>query len=379
MEMPGSGRLATMPGVFVPGLQLCRAFYAEAVRPLLGDVPHSGARIGPGSEVLGFDTPRSADHDWGPRLEVFVSPADAARIPELDRRLAEHLPRTFHGWPTHFARIEGDGSGRMTPTDGPVRHRVGIATLDGWCRDRLGVTSGTVLRPTDWLTLPTQALAEVTAGAVFHDGLGELEPLRAALAWYPPDAWRYVLACQWQRISQEEAFVGRAGEVGDELGSAVVAARIVRDLMRLALLLHRRYPPYSKWLGSAFAALPLATDLDPVLRGALRATTWREREWHLSTAYEALAAVQNDAGLAEPVDPTTRPYFDRPFQVLKADRFADALLAAVTDPAIAALPRVGAIDQHADNTDLLIDPPRRQAVAHAALSSEVGSILPVVE
>jgi hypothetical protein len=112
----------------------------------------------------------------------------------------------------------------------------------------------------------------------------------------------------------------------------------------------------------------VAGALDPVLRGALAATAWRERERHLGAAYEALAAVQNDTGLAAPVDPTTRPYFGRPFQVLKADRIADALLAAVADPAIAALPRVGAIDQHADNTDLLTDTTRRRAVARAALA-----------
>jgi hypothetical protein len=355
--------------VFVPGLQLSRAFYLEAVRPLLADVPHSAARIGPGSEVLGFDTPRSADHEWGPRLEVFLSPADAGRIPELDRRLAERLPRSFRGWSTHFERIEGDHVGRMAPTDGLVRHRVGIATVGGWCHERLGIDPRARLRPVDWLALPTQALTEVTEGTVFHDGLGELEPLRATLAWYPPDVWRYVLACQWQRVAQEEAFVGRAGEVGDELGSAVVAARLVRDHMRLALLLQRRYPPYSKWLGSAFAALPLAAGLGPVLRDALAATTWRERERHLGTAYEALASAQNDTGLAAPVDPTTRPYFDRPFQVLKAGRLADSLLAAVSDPAIAALPRVGAIDQHADNTDLLTDAHRSRAVAHAAFTA----------
>jgi hypothetical protein len=44
-----------MPTVFVPGLQLSRAFYTEAVRPLLADVQHTAARIGSGSEVLGFD------------------------------------------------------------------------------------------------------------------------------------------------------------------------------------------------------------------------------------------------------------------------------------------------------------------------------------
>jgi hypothetical protein len=257
----------------------------------------------------------------------------------------------------------------MAPTDGPVRHRVGITTVEEWCRDHLGVDPRHGLSPVGWLALPTQILAEATAGAVFHDGLGELAPLRAALAWYPTDVWRYVLACQWRRIAQEEAFVGRTGEVGDELGSAVVAARLVRDLMRLALLLHRRYPPYAKWLGSAFAALPAAADLDPVLRGALAATSWRERERHLCAAYEALAVIQNATGLAAAVDPTTRPYFDRPFQVLKADRLADTLLAAVTDPVVAALPRVGAVDQHADNTDLLTDPRRRRAVTQAALSS----------
>jgi hypothetical protein len=355
-----------MPAVFVPGLQLSRDFYAEAVRPLLTDVRHSGARIGPGSEVLGFDTARSADHEWGPRLEVFLSPADAGRIPALDQRLAERLPRTFHGWSTHFETVEGDHVGWMAPADGPVRHRVGIATVDGWLA-RLGADPRAGLRPADWLALPTQALAEVTGGAVFHDGLGELEPVRAALRWYPPDVWRYVLACQWRRIAQEEAFVGRAGEVGDELGSAVVAARLARDLMRLALLLHRRYPPYSKWLGSAFAALPVAAALGPVLRAALAAPGWRERERHLATAYENLATAQNDTGLAAAVDPSTRPFHDRPFRVLMADRFVDALLTAVTDPAIAALPRVGAIDQHADNTDLLTDAARRRAVAHAAL------------
>ncbi|TQM03801.1 DUF4037 domain-containing protein [Pseudonocardia kunmingensis] len=356
--------------MFVPGLQLSRAFYLEAVRPLLDGLPHSAARIGSGSEVLGYDTPRSADHEWGPRLSLFLSPADAGRADELDRRLAERLPRTFGGWSTHFEIVEGDHIGRMAPTDGPVRHRVGISTLDAWLPRHLGVEPRAGLSALDWLALPTQALAEVTGGAVFHDGLGELGPLRETLRWYPPDVWRYVLACGWQRISQEEAFVGRCGEVGDELGSAVVAARLVRDLMRLALLLHRRYPPYGKWLGSAFAGLPVADALGHVLRAALAATGWREREQHLATAYEALAAAQNGTGLAEAVDPSTRPYFGRPFRVLMADRFADALLAAVTDPALTALTRVGAIDQHTDNTDLLTDPHRRRAVTRAAHAAD---------
>ncbi|MGN9816375.1 DUF4037 domain-containing protein [Streptomyces sp. SD11] len=54
---------------------------------------------------------------------------------------------------------------------------------------------------------------------VFHEGLGQLVPVRAGLDRYPHGLWPYLIAGQWQRISQKEAFVGRCGEVGDELGS----------------------------------------------------------------------------------------------------------------------------------------------------------------
>ena len=59
---------------FVPGLELARQFYAEVVRPLLEQgapgLRYSAALLGPGSEVLGFDSARSTDHDWGPRLQA---------------------------------------------------------------------------------------------------------------------------------------------------------------------------------------------------------------------------------------------------------------------------------------------------------------------
>ena len=65
---------------FIPGLELGAAFYREAVGPLVGEVPHSAALIGTGSDVLGFDTARSTDHGWGPRVQVFVDEADVAPV-----------------------------------------------------------------------------------------------------------------------------------------------------------------------------------------------------------------------------------------------------------------------------------------------------------
>ena len=163
---------------------------------------------------------------------------------------------------------------------------------------------------------------------MFEDGPGELTRAREQLAWYPDDVWRYVLACQWSRLAQEEAFVGRCGQVGDELGSAVVAARLVRELMRLCFLIEREYAPYSKWLGTAFARLLCAPALLPSLQGALAATDWHTREGHLAKAFETVAACFNTLRLVDPLDTTVRPFFQRPFLVLDSNRFAAACLAA---------------------------------------------------
>ncbi len=200
---------------------------------------------------------------------------------------------------------------------------------------------------------------------VFHDGLGVLTTVRQRLTWYPDQVWRYLLACQWQRLSQEEAFVGRCVEVGDDLGSILVAGRLVRDLMRLCLLLARRYAPYGKWLGSAFGQLDIAGKLTTSLRGAVTATAYPARERHLCDAYEIVAGLQNDTGLAEPMDPARWPYHDRPFQVLHAERFARALAQTITHPELRALPLTGSIDQWADITVFL----GRQQPARAAIAA----------
>src|SRR5699024_76026 len=83
-------------------------------------------------------------------------------------------------------------------------------------------------------SLTGQAVLEVTAGPVFHDGPGVLGSLRERLSWYPQDVWLYALATDWHRLAQELPDVGRAGLRGDEDGSAVIAARHVRTMLPLA-------------------------------------------------------------------------------------------------------------------------------------------------
>lgn len=51
----------------------------------------------------------------------------------------------------------------------------------------------------------------------------------------------------------------------------MIAARLVRDAMRLCLLAARRYAPYPKWLGRAFRELDVAVRLGPLLDAVLEA------------------------------------------------------------------------------------------------------------
>src|SRR5437763_4858107 len=87
---------------FTPGLELCRRFYEEAVRPLLeqhfADLPYAAALIGPGSDVLGFDTEMSMDHLWGPRLQIFLRDQDVSFACHIDEILCDSLPHIFEGF-----------------------------------------------------------------------------------------------------------------------------------------------------------------------------------------------------------------------------------------------------------------------------------------
>ncbi len=244
---------------FIPGLRLSERFFREAVEPLLAkhlpELRYGAARLAHGSDVLGFDTARSMDHDWGPQVGIFIAESDFDQdLPnKINDIMAEELPFEIDGIPTHFAP-NADGTAHLELTDKrPIAHRVRTTTTRRFFRDYLDSNPlDAALTPIDWLVMPEQRLRTVTTGLVFRDDLGELERARSALSWYPRDVWLYLLAAQWRRLGQEEAFPGRTAEVGDELGSRVLAGRQVRELMHLCFLIERQYAPYSKWFGTAF-------------------------------------------------------------------------------------------------------------------------------
>jgi Domain of unknown function (DUF4037) len=256
----------------------------------------------------------------------------------------------------------------MVIEPGPIAHGVDITDVASWFGAKVGFNPAGPISTEQWLATTTQDLAAATSCAVFHDGIGDLTAARRNLAWYPIDVWRYLLACQWQRIAEEEPFMGRCGEVGDDLGSTVIAARLARDVMRLVLLQNRRYPPYNKWLGSAVAQTPNAAEIVTMLIEGITAPSWQQREVALGEAFQWAAQAHNQLSLTPPLDPSPRPFHDRPFRVLHADRYAVALRAAITDSHLREFPLVGAIDQWVDNTTAMGYPSKLRRAQHAMTS-----------
>jgi len=195
----------------------------------------------------------------------------------------------------------------------------------------------------------------VTSGKVFHDDLG-LQTSREKLAYYPRDVWLYIMAAAWMKISQEEPFMGRTGDVGDENGSRILAARLVQYLMRLSFLIERRYAPYSKWFGSSFMRLECSRKLAPVFNQVLAAPDWHERQRRLSQAYEIMAEMHNALHLFPALDGRVSSFHERPYLVIHGERFSEALLKAVQSEEVRRLPpNIGSINQFLDSTDVADD------------------------
>ncbi|UCC16292.1 MAG: DUF4037 domain-containing protein [Dehalococcoidales bacterium] len=344
---------------FIKGMELCKRFYQEAVRPLMDQyfpsVKYSAAKLDTGSEILGLDTPQSRDHHWGPKVMIFVDEQYydllSAKISKL---MAEELPFTFQGYPTNFAIGDTASGGVMEFTDQrPLNHGVSVHTVGSFFEPHLGIIPEDSISEKQWLTMSQQRLSIVVKGLIFHDGLGRLSRIQEKLRWYPEDVWIYLLACQWVRLDQEEPFTTRCGDVGDELGSRIVATRQVVELMRLCFLMEKQYWPYYKWFGSVFSQLACAPLFSPILTAILDASTWRERESYLNQAYVHAGEMHNRLGITDPIDTTISQFFDRPYNVIHVERFWLALLDKVDSKLLKSMWRlVGSVDQFADSTDI---------------------------
>jgi hypothetical protein len=345
---------------FIPGIELSRRLYHECVQPILAQhypgLRHSAALWGHGSEVLGFDTPMSRDHDWGPRMQVFLEEEDSGTAQAVWDCLAQELPHQFYGYSTHFGppNEEDNGTRLLAHKDsGPVDHRIEVTTLAAYLAGYLPVDVLGEMSAADWLVVPQQKLRTIAAAPVHADDPGILHPLQEKLRWYPEEVWHYLLASAWSRLGQEEHLAGRCGHAGDEIGASLLGASLTRTIMLLAMWMERQYAPYPKWFGSAFQRLEAAQTLAPRLEQVQLATDWQARDRALADTYTALLIHWNALGLIDPVDTAPQSFFGRPFQVIYAGKIAEKTAVLLAGTPLADFALIGNIDLITDSTDVV--------------------------
>jgi hypothetical protein len=325
---------------FVPGLKLNQLYYSEVVGPLLKkydpELRYSAALIGYGSDVLGFDNATSMDHNWGPRMQLFLSGDDSGRVGEIDQYLRHNLPGEFLGFSTNYTAKRDDGTQTMCPKQNDeVNHLIEICELDGYFAGFLR-KDPTRLSSLDWLCIPEQRLVELTAGLVFYDGLARLNELRSLLRYYPQDVKLIKLAAYWQCIANEEAFIGRGVELGDLLHVKLVSARLVNSLLKICFVLKETYVPYSKWFSRAFERLDLPQVKTAALR-VLHANDPKEIEDHWAELCTLVLDLQNHTPGIPAVTNEIGDYYKRPYKVIMAGAIVDELRQAIGDEQLRAL------------------------------------------
>jgi hypothetical protein len=309
------------------------------VKPILvsefPNLKYSAGLIGSGSEVLGYDTLQSTDHNWGPRIHLFLSEDDYRKNKDiLWTVLSERLPFKFKGYSTNFGKPDKFGVQLLEETrKGPVNHRVEVFTIRLFFKEYLNFNPHREVQTSDWLRFPEHKLLTITAGKIFHDNLN-LDKTRKRFSYYPRDIWLHFLSLQWYQISQEEAFMSRCGDIGDELGSKIIASRLVKQLMKLCFLMKKKYAPYSKWFGTAFAELKSSKKLIPIFNKVLTTSSWKEREKHLSQAYTEVVRLHNKLGITKTMNTEVSKFHNRSYLIIHAKSFSDEIRKSIVDKEI---------------------------------------------
>ena len=178
----------------------------------------------------------------GPRAMLFLRNEDAAIQAERIKQLCRDIfPNTHRGYPVRFSAPGKNAAerNRLKIGDPELEPRIDVYGLSNYFEKFLAVSIDQPLTVFDWLSITSQRLLEVVSGRIFVDRIG-FQHVRDRFKWYPRDVWLYLLASCWFRIGVDEVLAGRAGSADDELGSKVIAMRLVRDMMRPACLLERR-------------------------------------------------------------------------------------------------------------------------------------------
>lgn len=340
------------------GLAINKRFYFHVVKPLLDknypQLQYACGLIGPGSDVLGIDDLISRDHNWGLRLIVFLEEKDLKLKNEISEYLSSNLPRVFEtidvNWSSNLA---DDGSRTPAPTKGKINHNITFYSIPEYLSNHFGVYSVESLKEEEWLLISEQKFLEFVSGEIFFDSIGKITDLRKIFNYYPFTIKIINLIGEWKAIASEIAFVGRTRMLYDDVGSLLIASRLINRMMRISFILENQYIPYAKWIGTKFYYLHLARELLPLFRQILAASGWEEREDCLVQCYLYLAQEMKKLDLISS-QITEIFYYSRPQKVININDIINDLSQKI-DPAMVRKYCWGSINQIIHISDTIDD------------------------
>ena len=283
--------------IFIPSLELSRMLFEEEISSVIEkefpELKYAAATMGMCSEVLGLDDEVSMDHEWGPRVNIFLQEQDKLRYAEdLNHAFRKVLPTEYRGIKMMWRK---PGVDVHNTTETALYHvYVGSVT------DSLNFHGGIKelpLQEIDWLKVSEQHLLEFTAGVVYKDDIGELTKARELLAYYPDNVLRFLLMREWNTVGGEWFPIGRIGVRKDQIGLQIQVAKLAQRFMRIAYMVSRVYFPYKKWFGTQFKGLPIASEIEPMLLELLGEKDWQQVEEKIGKTASVLLDHQNDLGI----------------------------------------------------------------------------------
>ncbi len=231
------------------GLELAEKYFNSIVAPGFKSVfpelynQMAFGLVGAGSECYGYDDELSRDHDWGPRVCVWV-PDD------LYRRKGPELQQVYDSFPGECC-----GFSPVQRIDTAVQ-RDGIISIERFYARFLGI-GFLPEKNKQWLALKDEQLSQCTNGKVFLDNLGRFTAYRHALqSYYPRDVWLKKIVARCVMISQHGQYnLQRALYRQDTLAAEHSKAQFCNEVTALAFLLRKSYRPFYKWQYKALREL----------------------------------------------------------------------------------------------------------------------------
>ena len=247
----------------ISGLELSKCYYETYGKAMLKEqFPEYADRVaaglvGHGSECLGFDDMWSKDHDFGPGFCLWLTEKDYEKVGQKMQEAYEALPKAFMGYPARNTSKRGGG-------------RVGVLSIPEFYEEFTGNGA--------WSEMEDEKLAMAVNGEMFDDPLGEFSAIREQLQNGVPFAvWKRRLANAVALTAQAGQYnYGRCKKRNDIVAANLALDEFVREGMRTAYLLNRRYMPYYKWAWRGLENLERLSELKPLFEQVLSSEGERE-------------------------------------------------------------------------------------------------------